>query len=324
MQIKDYLDRFEILFSNNNILKDYRRAYTDKDMSSIFKILNNEELRKAVMEQNLYSIFRLVKDYNTEEIEELRKAVTEQNLHSIFRLSPNDDLRRLVLEDNILCFWKILSEILPPTSFINSFKYFNINNVEFNDDCFSQGQLKSKVWLINELKKLDLNLGVIFLCAGWYGTLATMLLEGRFRINKVRSFDIDPSCVSIAERFNKMWEMENWKFKAVTADILDLNYSKASYTVTKPDGFQITLTDIPDTIINTSCEHISDFKKWYSMIPEGKIVILQTNNYFEIEDHVNCSSSLKEFAENTPMSKCLFEGEIDLIKYKRFMRIGIK
>ncbi len=324
MQIKDYLDRFEILYPNNEKIKDYRRSYNDKDFSSIFKILGDEDLRKAVMEQNLYSIFRLVKSYNTEEIEDLRKAVTEQNLHSIFRLNPNEDFRKLILEDNILCFWKILSEIVPPTTFVSSFKYFNTNNIEFNKDCFSQGQLKSKLWLIRELRKLDLNLGVVFICAGWYATLATMLLEGQFRINKIRSFDIDPSCVSIAERFNKLWEMENWKFKAITADILNLNYAKTSYTVIKPDNSTINLVDVPDTIINTSCEHIDDFKNWYAMIPEGKIVILQTNNYFEISDHVNCSNSLEEFSENTPMAKCLFQGELDLGKYKRFMRIGIR
>ena len=49
------------------------------------------------------------------------------------------------------------------------------------------------------------------------------------------------------------------------------------------------LTDhSPDTVINTSCEHIENFNEWYDKIPKGKIVILQTNNYFDFE-HVNCS-----------------------------------
>jgi hypothetical protein len=97
LQIKDMLDRFEILYPDNEKLKDYRRAYTDKDLSSIFRILDNEDLRKAVLEENLYSIFRLVKEMNGDSVEELRKAVTEKNLHSIFRLHPYDDLRNLVL-----------------------------------------------------------------------------------------------------------------------------------------------------------------------------------------------------------------------------------
>ncbi len=323
MQIKDYLDRFELLFPENSMLQDYRRAYTDRDLSSIFRILDNEDLRKSVMEENLYSIFRLVKTFNKEEIEDFRKAVTEKNLHSVFRLSNNDNLKKLVLDDNINVLWKILSEITP-TTFTSSFKYFSINDVLFDSDCFSQGQLKSKLWLVNELKKLDLNLGTVFLCAGWYATLAVLLFENNLTINKIRSFDIDPSCVSIAERFNKHWEMNSWQFKSITKDILDINYQKETYQVQKPDDTVITLTDIPDTIINTSCEHIDKFDSWYDLIPTGKIVVLQTNNYFEISDHVNCSNDLEEFSKATPMGKCLYAGEIDLGKYKRFMKIGIK
>jgi hypothetical protein len=106
-------------------------------------------------------------------------------------------------------------------------------------------------------------------------------------------------------------------------DIFDIDYSRASYSVKKPDG-EVVLTDIPDTIINTSCEHIANFEDWYSLIPVGKLMILQTNDYFEIEDHVNCSASLQDFANQTPMAQCLYQGVIDLGKYRRFMRIGVK
>ena len=82
--------------------------------------------------------------------------------------------------------------------------------------------------------------------------------------------------------------------------------------------------EIPNTIINTSCEHIENFDKWYNLIPKNKIVILQTNNYVEIEDHVNCSNSLEEFRIQTPMTTLLYEGELVLDKYTRYMRIGIK
>ena len=221
MQIKDYLDRFEILFPNNDKIKDYRRAYTDKDLSSIFRLINNEDLRKSVMEENLYSIFRLIKGYSKEEIDDFRKAVTEKNLHSVFRLIDNDNLKKLVLDDNISSLWKILSEITP-TTFTSAFKYFTLNDVKFDSDCFSQGQLKSKVWLVNELKNLDLNLGTVFLCAGWYATLAVMMFENNLMIKKIRSFDIDSSCIEIAERFNKHWEMDSWRFKAITKNIFDI------------------------------------------------------------------------------------------------------
>ena len=84
------------------------------------------------------------------------------------------------------------------------------------------------------------------------------------------------------------------------------------------------LDDIPDTIINTSCEHIENFDDWYAKIPDGKLVVLQSNNYYEVEEHVNCVGSIEEFAVKAPMDNILYSGELELPKYKRFMLIGYK
>jgi hypothetical protein len=321
MNIKDLLDRFELLYPSNQNLKNLRRSYTDKDLSSIFKLLNNEELRKAVMEQNLHSIFRLIEDGLS--AEDLRKAVIEKNLYSLFRLVDQDELKKLVMDDNIWSLWKLLDKEVD-TNFVSALKHFASNDISIDDDCFSRGQLQSKLWLINKLDRLNLELGTVFLCAGWYGTLATMMFEKELNIEKIRSFDIDPSCVDIAERFNKPWVMEGWKFKATTKDILSIDYIKDSYTVTKSDGTLEQLSDEPTTIINTSCEHIENFSTWYNKIPKGKLVILQTNDYFEIEDHVNCSADLAAFETQTPMTECLYSGVLELNKYNRYMRIGYR
>lgn len=191
-------------------------------------------------------------------------------------------------------------------------------------DALSIGQLKSKRWLVSELEELNLELGTVFLCAGWYATLASMLFNSNCKLEKIRSFDLDPSCAPIADCLNRSQVLDNWKFKAATSDILDLNYSKSVYNVLRSNGSSCELSDIPTTIINTSCEHIKDFNTWYSQIPDNKLLVLQTNNYFEIEDHINCSTSLEEFATTTPMAEVLYQGELPLPKYTRFMRIGIK
>ena len=82
--------------------------------------------------------------------------------------------------------------------------------MKINEDCFAQSQMQSKAWLVKELSKLDLNLGTVFLCAGWYATLATLLFENhRIKVDKIRSFDVDDSCWKIAEIFNKPWIMED-------------------------------------------------------------------------------------------------------------------
>jgi hypothetical protein len=190
-------------------------------------------------------------------------------------------------------------------------------------DAFSWGQLKSKRWLVNELENLDLKLGTIFLCAGWYATLATMLFNSKCNLEKIRSFDIDNSCEVIAVTINRNFVSDGWKFKATTFDIHQMKYP-LTYSTLRANRSEVELTEMPDTIINTSCEHIENFQDWYNSIPDGKIVVLQTNNYFEIEDHINCSSSLEEFATTTPMTEVLYQGELQLPKYTRFMRIGIK
>jgi hypothetical protein len=99
-----------------------------------------------------------------------------------------------------------------------------------------------------------------------------------------------------------------------------------TYTTQRSDGTGLELTEMPNTIINTSCEHIStgDFIKWYNTIPVGTLVVLQTNNYFKLPEHVNCCNDLIDFAELTPIQHLLFSGELQLPKYIRYMRIGIK
>ena len=62
----------------------------------------------------------------------------------------------------------------------------------------SWGQLKSKRWLVSKLEELDIPLGTVFLCAGWYATLASACFS-KCSIDKIRSFDIDESCLEIAD-----------------------------------------------------------------------------------------------------------------------------
>lgn len=300
---------------------DIRKAIVEKNVHSLFRlVVVDEDLRKAMVEKNLHSIFRLVKVDD-----DLRKAIVEKNIHSLFRLLDIDeDIKKLIINDNMWSLWKLLGEETN-SPFIAPFKHFHAFEIPYDKDVFSQGQLLSKVWLINQLKKLDLDLGIVFLCAGWYATLATMIFDSGMTVKKIRSFDIDPSCVDIAETFNKPWLADKWRFKSITQDIMQIDYQEHHWEAWSNANNRVAkVTESPTTIINTSCEHIADFDKWYALIPRGKLVILQTNNYFEIEDHVNCSASLEDFAKQTPMAECLFEGALELPKYTRYMRIGYR
>jgi hypothetical protein len=280
MEIYKILDRFELLYPTNSNLADLRRAYIDKDLSSIFRILTDEN---------------------------------------------KDDLRKLIMEDNTWKLWPVLDSYVD-TQFVAAFKNFFVNETDIDKDCFSRGQLQSKLWLVEKLKECNVDLGTVFLCAGWYATLATMLFESNIKVDKIRSFDIDPNCAKIAEVFNAPWFKNEWQFKSITQDIMDINYEEHTWQhwSNANNRMSYPITDVPDTIINTSCEHISNFTEWYNKIPNGKLVVLQSNNYFEVDEHVNCSVDLDDFSRQTLMSSTLYEGELQLEKYTRFMKIGFK
>ena len=280
METHKILDRFEMLYPLNSKVADLRRACIDKDLHSVFRLIDDE---------------------------------------------TKEDLRKIILEDNQWSLWKILDSYVD-TRFVQSLKSFVVNEITWDEDCFSQGQIKSKMWLLEELKKLKLDLGTVFLCAGWYGTLATMLFESKIKVDKIRSFDIDESCVEVAEIFNKPWFVDEWKFKSITDDIMNIDYDKHvwQFWSNKNNRMSRPITDVPNTIINTSCEHIHDFELWYNKIPKGKLIILQGNDYFELNEHVNCSADQDSFSEKAPMTDTLYLGTIDCGKYKRFMKIGLK
>ena len=227
--------------------------------------------------------------------------------------------------DNRPAMYNCLDYVLD-SDLVRILERFEKEKPEYNlHDAFTQGQLRSKLWLLKHLR--DIDLGTVFICAGWYGTLARSMFENeRIHFDKIRSFDIDEKCVEVADMINKQWNKDDWAFKALHSDILDVNYIEHSWTFwsTKNNRESYPLTDSPNTIINTSCEHIEKFTDWFNLIPKDKLVALQSNNYFEIEDHINCVNNLDEFKQQAPLSNIIYEGELELEKYTRFMLIGYK
>jgi hypothetical protein len=184
-------------------------------------------------------------------------------------------------------------------------------------DSISDGQNLSKNWLVEKIN--NKNLGNVFLCAGWY---AMLLIDKRLNFNRCVSVDIDPICEPVSKILHKHLVINNWKYQAVTKDIKEINYNLEKFSFVRSDGSIAELSMSPDTIINTSCEHIENFSDWYKLLPKGKLVILQTNNGFDIPGHVNCVSSLEEFEKQTPLTEVLYSGEREMPKFTRYMRIG--
>jgi hypothetical protein len=178
-----------------------------------------------------------------------------------------------------------------------------------DQDAFSSGQVGSKIWLCEELEKTRWSSKLTYIYGGWYGVTAFLLLSrGQFRVDRIRSLDIDPDCESVADMINENWVWQEWKFKAFTQDC---NNYEGQYG---------------DLIINTSTEHFTS-SEWFDRIPKGTRVVLQGNNMPHDDHHVH-SKTLEQFQDSYPLSYTVFAGEkhfqYPTWEFSRFMIIGKK
>lgn len=181
-------------------------------------------------------------------------------------------------------------------------------------ESFSKGQIKSKIWAIEEIKKLEFSnrKNILILCS-WYGLLSRLLFDFLSEDTYINTVDMDPSTFVASTTLNYP-EVETGYFVAYEKNILDIEY----------DNYILQNSEKVDLIINTSCEHLNDFLRWYDRIDNGELLLLQSNNFFSCEEHVNCVSSIDEFKKQAPMAQIIYEGSLALEEYTRFMLIGYK
>ena len=168
----------------------------------------------------------------------------------------------------------------------------------------------SKQWLVDTLTPIHKKMfgengnSKMYLAGGWYGLLAHLLRE-RFSNNHIVCGDIDP----MTEHYGyKLFYDRDIQFKVENClDSKDLD---------------------ADVIINTSCEHIDpeDLKNFILKKPKESIMVLQSNNYYELDSHINCYPDIEEFKSFVMplLSKnwIIFEGSLDYGGFNRFMIIG--
>lgn len=175
-------------------------------------------------------------------------------------------------------------------------------------ESFWKGQINSKVWLIEQLKKLPRAHSMdILICGGWYGVMATLLFNSDLYVNRITSMDIDSKCENTANTMNKQYEIAG-RFRAVTQDMLTYkDYDRC------------------DMIINTVCEHLTteQYNEWLKLIPKDKIIVLQSNDYV-IPEHVNPMKDLNQFVSQSKLYPIVEPSELQTEKYKRFMIVGKK
>lgn len=199
-------------------------------------------------------------------------------------------------------------------------------------DAFSRSQIKSKIWLVEELENIRQKLPkpvykhvVIF--AGWYGQLK-FIYDKKLTYRKIRNIEMNRSACEASDYIFNLSELENYKVKAVNANINELTLHKNGYewdVENFRNGTKYSEKFLPDLIINTSAEHMTEdwfFQIKFKELESDPIVAIQSNNLFDIHEHINCVHSVDHMKKKFPMREILYEGELQLKGYKRVMLIG--
>lgn len=203
-------------------------------------------------------------------------------------------------------------------------KFYRESDLDLKD-AFSRGQVQSKIWLSTELSKLDINTNNILILAGWFGQLVNYINSA---YEKVRIVDQDRVACILSDYVFNLNRLTSYKVKSATCRIEDILIQKTGVVLPIEDFKKEKIFEekfLPDLIINTSAEHMSD--DWFNQIrfkelESDPVVIIQSNNLFDVPDHINCVHSSDHMQKKFPMREILYSGELQLQGYKRFMLIG--
>ncbi len=293
------------------IIKDLQQKPGFKDWSGFFRSLKSCTEQEELQLDLIKTVRHLLQTENFSDWEVYFNS---------FRSIASKDVK--ALSDFQATVRRVIQYFKQSDSLATIFKTL-VSHPAYNE-ATAYGQLESKQWLIDEaLKVFGNDWGRVFVLAGWIGYLPRFIFDTKISVTGVRSFDLDPQVAAVAESLNQSFVQKEWIFKASTKDITKMSYP-TQFTVHRKDGSAVDLFEMPEMIINTSCEHIEDIGAWLDQIPSGMRLILQSNDAFHIEGHVKCFKTLAEFEAAMNLSEVYYRGEKQLADFNRFMLIGRK
>jgi hypothetical protein len=299
-------------------LEDYFRFKKSKDIANtcanFLKIMYSEN--KAHTLRNVM-------------IESMPANLNKTDIHDILNFySHSANLSNNMKLDEISSALSLLYPAEDMFKIINKY-YREKNEPSALEDAFSRGQINSKIWLATELAKVKTDFDTVFFLAGWFGQLRYFIDYANITYNKIRVLDIDPVACKVSDQIFNVDSIENYKVKSAEVDLTDMSWlyrTGAQYNVTNyTNNTTFDEKMIPDLVINTSAEHFHE--RWYHKfvnrpLETDPLFVIQSNNLYDVADHINAIHSLKEMKIKFPMSRIEYEGELQLTGYKRFMLIG--
>ena len=176
-------------------------------------------------------------------------------------------------------------------------------------DSLNSSQLQSKLWLIEELNRIEIKATNVCLIAGWYAQYVVPLLLDTFpSIQLIENFEIDKDIREMTYRFNKRFKDED-KYRVVIKNIMFKELGREH--------------DF-DLVINCACEHMFPMWKFREINEEqDPMYVLQSSDDDTHEDHINCVQSVDELIEQARIVDVIYSGSIKLHNgTTRFMVIG--
>ena len=163
---------------------------------------------------------------------------------------------------------------------------------------------ESKKWLADKLFDLyNHDAGKFYVAGGWYGMMAYQLRQKwTGEEMNIISADCDPMCEDYA------WEL----FGEYDIDFRTVDVNE------EQDLSQYS------AIINTSCEHMEqeDLLSIIERKDRQAWVAFQTNNYVDLNSHINCWPTAQLFAKSLKLNWVASVETLQLKDFNRFMVIG--
>ena len=180
-------------------------------------------------------------------------------------------------------------------------------------DSMNRSQLESKLWIIQELIKLEIKPKRVAILAGWYSQyIIPLLIE--HGVEFIYNFEIDRDAKDISYKFNKRYKDQE-KYECHITDIMFKEIWR------KEENYGAF-----DVLINTSCEHMFPMRRFRELnknLSGNPIYVLQSTNEDKYEDHINCVSGPEELAEQAELINVVYSGTKVLDNgMNRFMVIG--
>ena len=184
-------------------------------------------------------------------------------------------------------------------------------------DSINQSQLESKLWIIQELIKLEIKPKRVAILAGWYAQYIVPLLYDNFEsLEFVENYEIDQDVKRLSYKFNKRLK-EDKKYRITIRNVMFDKIQEGWHPVHKLGM---------DTIINCACQHMYPmwkFRELNKTIQKNPLYILQSSNDEQHEDHINCVNSEEELIDQARIKDVMYSGSKILSnKSTRFMVIG--